>query len=256
MVQDTGASSCAICTHTPAAFFIIRSRQAWSAKKNPAANPGGESQCSSPHSLLEPWGLSVSICVVRDTFGIANDAPFIEQTTSHPLHRLLAILEPLLKENTPLHLDRCSRVKAGYRKSSIVWNGTGPYLPSWATAALQWLSLSFPLVILSETKYATDTTLLFFCPAFWTHRVHPLCVFLLPSPFDIFYLQTVFPEADAAVLWAKIRHLDPSPWWMLSVTHQMLFCRLLSCVAARHAGARQRWNSIKGGQAATSTWVC
>lgn len=59
---------CNLHTHTPATFFIIRSRRIWSANKLSSQTSAGESESSSLHSLLEPRHCSLFVCVVQRVF--------------------------------------------------------------------------------------------------------------------------------------------------------------------------------------------
>lgn len=59
---------CNLHTHTPATFFIIRSRRVWSANKLSSQTSAGESESSSLHSLLEPRHCSLFVCVVQRVF--------------------------------------------------------------------------------------------------------------------------------------------------------------------------------------------
>lgn len=113
---------------------------------------------------------------------------------------------PLLKQCCSEHLDHSSLAETGLGKSSVVWNGQGPDSPTvrtLATAAPQWTSFSFPLVILSFYR-ATGCHTQPRCSSI--PHFYPLCSVLVfrPSSHSLchcFFTQC-FSEADTPVLWA------------------------------------------------------
>lgn len=223
--QETGSSSCAICAHPPATFFIIRSRQARSAESLGGQTPARESESSSPHSLLEPRGLSLFICAVQsESSAITNDAPstYLFQPCFSSAPQWPAILESsrwsphtptsleaLLPASWPL-LTCQGCLKEG--QCSVKWPGT--CLPNSCTSTNIPFSVPGDSSILSRHRMQHTQPLVLQAPVS-THCLRSMCSVPPPTLFVIaLFTYTVLQWSRCTCPLSNYLATECLPWWM------------------------------------------